>query len=461
MTLRKMPLLDAASLQLDSKNMPMHIAALMTFSYPSTLGEEDRKSFVHELIQRWRDDPRVEYPWNQVLTRPTRWQLRPVTREIFSLDLEYHLRHWSLPSPGGEKELGQIIAWLHELPMDLEKPLWEVHLIEGLAHDRFALYVKIHHALVDGVSGTCLLVSSLSRDISSLSTPMWAKRANHEELAGQNQQSEKTLAAPSAGALKSVFRELKAGFSASQRLRSKASDITTFRSTPDCILNGRIGPHRRVATQNIDLARLKRLAKAAEATVNDVVLAVVGGALREYLLEANALPEDSLTAALPVSTRQPGDTSIGNQVTIMYGSLGTNIADPLLRLESVKQSTRAGKRMLRELSPFAVNAYSLFSTGPFLSSVMLGLNKKPKHLFNTTISNIPGEKNPRYLDGAKLLHVYPVSLIMPGIPLNFTCVSHDNHLNFGIVACRDRVPRVQRLAVALIRSLEELEQPIA
>ncbi|MBW7472173.1 wax ester/triacylglycerol synthase family O-acyltransferase [Marinobacter sp. M216] len=448
MTLRKMPLLDAASLQLEGKNMPMHIAALMTFSYPTSLTDHERKTFVSSLIARWREETRVVYPWNQVLTRPTRWQLRPATREVYDLDLEYHLRQWSLPAPGGEKELGHMIAWIHELPMDLEKPLWECHFIEGLSDNRFALYVKIHHALVDGISGTRLVVGSLSTDADSLSTPMWAKVQAEIDTGGAK--------ASDRGALPSLS-DLKAGVAASLKLRTKNETLTTFRSTPETILNGPIGAHRRVATQHFELARLKTLAKTTGATVNDVVLAIVGGALREYLLEANALPEDSLTAALPVSTRKPGDVSIGNQVSLLFGSLGTNIADPALRLEYVKRSTQAGKAMLNELPAHAVNVYSLLSTGPFLSSVVLGIGRAGRQLFNTTVSNVPGQREARYLDGAELLHVYPVSLIMPGIPLNFTCVSHGDFLNFGMVACRDRVPHVQRLAVGMVDALEELE----
>ncbi|SDW97239.1 WS/DGAT/MGAT family O-acyltransferase [Marinobacter mobilis] len=449
MTQRRMPLLDAASLQLEGKNMPMHIAALMTFSYPSSLDEAERRDFVSRLIARWREETRIVFPWNQVLTRPTRWQFRPATREIYELDLEYHLRQWSLPAPGGEKELGQMIAWLHELPMDLEKPLWECHVIEGLSDNRFALYIKIHHALVDGISGTRLLVGSLSTSADTLSVPMWAK--------DQTEQAPKAESTPAKPGLPS-FGDVKAAFEASLKLRRSNDELTTFRSTPDTILNGPIGPHRRVATQQFGLARLKTLAKAADATINDVVMAITGGALREYLLEANALPEDSLTAALPVSTRKPGDVSIGNQVSMLFGSLGTNIADPALRLAQVKRSTRAGKALLNDLSPNAVNFYSLFSTGPFLTSTMLGFGSSGRQLFNTTISNVPGQREIRYLNGAELLHVYPVSLIMPGVPLNFTCVSHGDFLNFGIVACRDRVPHVQRLAVAMTTAFEELER---
>lgn len=452
MTVRRMPLLDAASLQLEGKKMPMHVAALMTFSYPAGMAEEDRKEFVTELVRRWREEPRVVYPWNQVLTRPTKWQIRPTTREIYDLDLEYHLRQWSLPAPGGEKELGQMIAWIHELPMDLEKPLWECHLIEGLSDDRFAMYVKIHHALVDGISGTRLVVGSLSTDENSLSTPMWAKTQ------AESQPQKPEIDGKKSGWSLPSYSDIKAGLSASMKLRGDSDELATFKSTPDTILNGPIGAHRRVATQYLEMDRLKAVAKSADATINDVVLAVTGGALRDYLMNANALPEESLTAALPVSTRKPGDVSIGNQVSLLFGHLGTNFADPAMRLEYVKQSTRAGKALLGELSPGAVNLYSAFSTGPYLSRLMLGLTGSGRQLFNTTISNVPGLKDTRYLNGAELLNVYPVSLIMPGVPLNFTCISHGKYLNFGIVACRDRVPHVQHLAVGIKSALEELEQ---
>ena len=302
MTVRKMPLFDAVSLQLEGKNTPMHVAALMTFSYPDGIAEADKKEFVSLMVRNWREEPRVVYPWNQVLTRPTKWQLRPTTREIFDLDLEYHLRQWSLPAPGGEKELGQMIAWIHELPMDLDKPLWECHFIEGLSENRFAVYVKIHHALVDGVSGTRLVVGSLSSDEKSLTVPIWAKASACENDARTTEAA--TSALP-------TYQELKAGLFASLKLRLRSDQQTTFRSTPKTILNGPIGSHRRVVTQNFELDRIKKLAGAGSATVNDVVMAIVGGALRDYLVNANALPEESLTAALPVSTREPGDTNVG------------------------------------------------------------------------------------------------------------------------------------------------------
>ncbi|MBZ2168365.1 wax ester/triacylglycerol synthase family O-acyltransferase [Marinobacter sp. F4216] len=450
MTLRKMPLIDAASLQLEGKNMPMHVAALLTFSYPPSLDDSGRKTFVNDIVQRWRAETRIVYPWNQLLTRPTRRQLRPETREIYDVDLEYHLRQWSLPLPGDEKQLGQVIAWIHEHAMDLDKPLWECHFIEGLANGRFALYVKIHHALVDGISGTRLVIGSLPTELETLSTPLWACSPESTGSATPVDQ------APSDNALPS-FQDLKAAFKASFKLRRKDDDLVTFRSTPDTVLNGPIGPHRRVATQHVELERLKRIARASEATINDVVMTMVGGALRDYLVEANALPEESLTAAVPVSTRKPGDTTIGNQVSLIFGSLGTNIADPALRLEYVKRSTRAAKAQLQGLPPGALTPYSLFSTGPFLSSLILGGSGSGKQLFNTTVSNVPGQRESRYLDGAKLQHVYPVSLIMPGIPLNFTCTSQGDFLNFGLVACRDRVPHVQKLAVGLKGALEELE----
>lgn len=447
MNLRRMPLMDAASLQLEGRNMPMHVAALMTFEYPSSCTPTKRKRFISELIARWRQEPRVFYPWNQVLTRPTRWQLTPATREVYDLDLEYHLRHWSLPAPGDERELGQMIAWIHEQPMDLQQPLWECHFIDGLAGNRFALYVKIHHALVDGISGTRLVVQGLAADPDALSTPLWARELPADAL-------------QSAKAEWPTLGDLKAAAGAFVKLRRRSDQLTTFKSTPETILNGPLTAHRRVATQHIAMDRIKTLAKASGSTVNDVAMAMVGGALRDYLSQADALPEASLTAALPVSTRKSGDHSIGNQVSIMLGSLGTNVADPVERLEYIKAFTRAGKSLVQDLPKNAVLPYSLMTSGPFLAAVVMGRAGDSRPAFNTVLSNVPGEREARYLDGAKLLHVYPVSLIMPGVPLNFTCTSHGDFLNFGIVACRARVPRVQRLAVGLTTAFEALEKAV-
>lgn len=443
-----MPLLDAASIQLEGRDMPMHVAGLLTFEFPSNLSDSERKGFISDLVSRWRNDNRIHYPWNQVLTRATRWQVQPATKDIYDLDLEYHVRQWSLPAPGGERELGQMVAWIHELPMDLRKPLWECHFIEGLSGNRFALYVKMHHALVDGISATRLLVGGLPQEEGDVpGAPFWTKPQPDHPIRPDR------MPLPS-------FADLKTALTASLKLRGDHDPLTTFASAPRSILNGAIGAHRRVATQSFEMDRLKRVAKARDASLNDVVMAIVGGALRDYLLDADALPEESLTAALPVSTRKPGDTSIGNQVSMIFGTLGTDIADPAERLEQVKASTRAGKSMVQELPPSALLPYSLFSTGPYLSSVILGRAGKAKPIFNTVVSNVPGHRETRYLNGARLQHVYPVSLIMPGVPLNFTCVSHENHLNFGIVACRDRVPRVQRVAVGMAKSLAELEQAV-
>ncbi|MDO3720133.1 wax ester/triacylglycerol synthase family O-acyltransferase [Marinobacter sp. chi1] len=444
MSLRKLSLIDAASLRLEGRDMPMHVAGLMVFSYPEGLEPDQQKAFVTQLVERWRREIRVSYPWNQVLTRPSRWQLSPATRSVHDLDLEYHLRQWALPEPGGEVELGQMVAWIHGLRMDLRKPLWEFHFIEGLSDQRFAIYVKLHHALVDGISAGHLLVEGLSAGADEQTQPHWARHCS------ENDAETDSLSLPG-------FSDLKAAMGAALRLRRKDPELTTFASTPPSAINGPIGAQRRVATQHFELARLKKVAKEAGATLNDVVMTLAGGALRDYLINMNALPKESLTAALPVSTRKPGDHSVGNQVSMIFGALGTNVADPRERLAQITASTRAAKSFLQNLPEGATVPYSLMATGPFMSSVILGRAGHGRPIFNTVISNVPGQREERYLDGARLLHIYPVSLIMPGVPLNFTCCSHGKFLNFGIIACRDRVPKVQRIAVGLRRALEALE----
>lgn len=449
MTQQIMPLMDAASLHLEGQGRPMHVAGLLIFELPAELTAAQRQRFVTQLVSRWRRERRVSSPWNRVLTRPTRWQLRPATTTCYDLDLEYHLRQWSLPGRGEAEELAQMIAWLHGQSMDLAKPLWECHVIEGLANNRFALYVKLHHALVDGISATRLLMRGLATNATDRAVvPPWA--APQPPLEGG-----------SGGPNWPSGSELVEATGATLKLWGGAGALTTFQQAPRSIVNGAIGQHRRMTTQHFRLDRLKAVAQSAEATLNDVVLALVGGALRRYLLDADALPEASLTAAMPVSTRKPGDFSVGNQVSMTFGCLGTNVADPRARLERIKASTRAGKSMVQGLSMNAQIPYALLSTAPFLASVILGRAGKGRPLFNTVVSNVPGDSQARYLDGARLLHCYPVSLVMPGVPLNFTCFSHDGYLNLGIVGCRDRVPRLKRLSNDLAQALEDLEKAVS
>ncbi|MGH3991944.1 MAG: WS/DGAT domain-containing protein, partial [Pseudonocardiaceae bacterium] len=226
---------------------------------------------------------------------------------------------------------------------------------------------------------------------------------------------------------------------------------------PKTIFNGRVHGPRRFATQHYELERIRRVAAAAGATVNDVFLAVCSGALRRYLLELGELPEQSLTALLPVSVRPSEDGAIGNAISFVYSSLATDEPDPLQRLHTIHASTMAGKARLPELSGGAMDLYTALLMAPYLGVTIAGLGGLGRPSANLVLSNVPGPAEPLYLDGARLAEMYPVSLVFDGQALNITVVSYAGRFNIGYTGCRDSMPHMQRLAVYSGETLAELE----
>ena len=442
MTTSRLSPMDAAFVQLETSCTPMHVAALMVFEAP----EEGVAAFVKRLMEDGRKETRITSPWNKVLMSGSRWQLAPSLVTSYDPDLEYHLRHLSLPSPGGEKELGQLVARLHSQPMDLRKLLWECVVIDGLEDNRFAIYVKFHHSIVDGVSGASLLMNGLSDHKDDLTTPpFWVHASPEKPL------SLRSLNLPSLNAVMGTARNV-------LKMFGENDSLTTLRSAPRSPLNGRIGPQRRFATQAFPLERLKSVARHEGVTLNDVVTCLVGGSLRRYLQDITALPRDSLTAAIPMSLREEGDTSSGNAVGMIYSIVGTNIADPVIRLREIYASTRRAKKHVQQVPPQMRVPYSLASMAPAILKMLSGMGGTGRPMFNTVESNVPGGRKEKYLRGARLLHLYPANIVFQGMAVSFTCYSHAGALNVGITACRDSVPHMQRLATGLTDALVELEQ---
>ena len=189
-----------------------------------------------------------------------------------------------------------------------------------------------------------------------------------------------------------------------------------------------------------------------------MVLGLCGSSLRRFLLESNALPNQALTAGIPVSVRPAGDNSVGTAISFIIATLGTDIADPKLRLETIHESTRRAKENLQKLPRSAIDRYSLMLMGPFILQLITGLGGRTRPVFNVTISNVPGPDYPLFYNGLKMEGIYPVSLLSHGQSLNITCLSYDGNLNFGFTACRDTLPKMQRLSVYTGEALEELEE---
>jgi WS/DGAT/MGAT family acyltransferase len=223
------------------------------------------------------------------------------------------------------------------------------------------------------------------------------------------------------------------------------------------VLNDRINAPRRFATQDYDLARLKAVAAAAGGSLNDVFLAICGGALRRYLDELGALPEHTLTANVPVSVRPEGAVGVGNAISFLYAELGTDVEDPVERIRVIRASTQRAKERLPEATGALMDVYTSVLMGPFLAPAVLGFGGYGPPDANLVISNVPGFREPRYFNGSRLEAYYPMSLLFHGQALNITAVSSAGRFCIGYTGCRDTLPHLQRIAVYSREALEQLE----
>ncbi|MBL6749712.1 MAG: wax ester/triacylglycerol synthase family O-acyltransferase [Nevskia sp.] len=452
--------LDAAWLYVESRSTPMHVAGLHVLTPPKA----GRRDFVRKLVAQWRASTRFEAPWNLRLARTPFRALAPAWEVDPAIDLDYHLRHSALPQPGGERELGVLVSRLHSHPLDLTRPLWELHIIEGLEGGRFALYSKMHHALMDGVAAIRMIQRFLSVSPDDREAPApWSVGVLHQRRAASGGTPEERLAAlldglrGQAQALPAVAR----GVARIWRRDPAAGGLTAPFEAPASVLNRRITAQRRLATQQYSLARLRGLARRAGVTLNDVVLAICAGALRRFLLELDALPAQSLSAGLPVSIRAQGDDSVGTSISFILARLGTDLAGPVERLQTIHAATRSGKQHLHALPETGLSAYTAAFMAPYVMALLAGVGGRGRPMFNLTISNVPGPRRALYCAGARLEAMYPISLLTHGQALNITCVSYAGTLNFGFTGCRDTLPHMQRLAVYTGEALDELEQALA
>ena len=435
--MRLLTAVDQLFLMLENRKQPMHVGGLFLFELP--IGAD--KDFVYQLVRQMQTSTVAPtFPFNQVLDKMMFWQ----TDEDF--DVDHHFRHVALPKPGRIRELLIYVSKEHSQLLDRAKPLWECHIMEGLqpnyegGPERFALYFKIHHSLVDGIAAMRLVKRSLSQSpYETLSLPIWALMTRHrnqvDALLPINKPWFKTLKEQVAS-IRPVSRELKTSF----LQRNDADYVGTF-DAPSCILNQRISASRRIAAQSYEFARFDMIAKQLGVTLNDVVLAVCAGAIRRYLLNQNALPDKPLIAFVPISLRQD-ESAAGNQISFLLANLGTHLSDPLRRLNIVHRSMNNGKRRFGRLNQEQIINYSGIAYAWEGVNVLTGLLPK-KQAFNLIISNVPGSKKPLYWNGAKLQALYPASIVFNGQALNITLASYLDKIEFGITACSKVLPHVQ------------------
>lgn len=443
---------DQLFLWMERRQQPMHVGGLQLFEFPDDADE----SYVSDLAERLRAYKQPSPPFNQRLN--TKFG-QAFWNEDRQFDLDHHFRHEALPHPGRIRELLALVSAEHSALLDRERPLWECHLIEGFSDRRFALYSKVHHSVVDGIAAMRLMARSLSHDSNARDLPpLWAQPPRKRDKSFMTPaDAVSQLAQSTAGVgkqlatLPNVAREV---YKSIQKARRKESHAAVFQA-PQCILNERITGSRRFAAQSYPLARFKAIAKAFGGTVNDAVLAVCGGALRDYLISQHALPDAPLIAMVPMSVRRD-DSEDGNQIAMILANLGTHVADPAMRMALVMNSIHEAKERCARMSPEENINYTALTMAPAGMNLLTGINPKWQS-FNVIISNVPGPKQPLYWNGARLQGIYPVSIVLNRMALNITLTSYIDSLEFGFIACRRTLPSMQRLLDYVERGIDDLE----
>ena len=455
-----MPLMsptDSMFLIGESREQPMHVGSLQVFELPDGADADLLRVALLDMLEQNDVAPLFRRRPYRSLSTLGQWGWTDDT----DVDLEHHVRHSALPQPGRVRELLALVSRLHSTLLDRHRPLWEVHLIEGLEGNRFAVYSKLHHSVMDGVSGMHLLQRALSKTPDEDQPAFWTLRPRKSSRSSTRGnpllQLPKATIEAVADMAQLTPRLLRVG---EQALRAQSAALPG--QAPRSMLNVQITGSRRYAAQSYSLERMRLVAKGAGVTINDVLLAMSAGALRNYLVEHDALPTAPLIAMTPVSLRDEsnGDESSGNAVGAILASLATNEADPERRLAKIAESTRRAKDVLRGLSQLQATALSIGVMLPMAVNSLTGMYRFGTLPFNIVISNVPGPRESLYLHGARLSGLYPLSIPVNGQAMNVTATSYVDDMGIGLTACRRSVPRVQRMLTGLETALDELEQVV-
>jgi diacylglycerol O-acyltransferase len=483
--MRQLTSLDAQFLGLESARTFGHVGGFAVYD-PSTApgGELTVKDVCRLVSERLH------------LLPPFRWRLAPVPFgldlpywiEDPDFDLDFHVRESAIPAPGTDHQIAETVARIFARPLDRSRPLWELYLIHGLPDGNVALLTKVHHSVVDGVSGNEILSILLDASPEGREIPP-GEPAPPDRVPGQLEMLGRGLL----GLPRQPWRALKAApmalpaltevpganaFPLVPTLSRGLSHVRTLLGAPGgagvievararapkTSFNGPISPHRRFAFGQISLDHVKALKDELGITVNDVVVALCASALREWLLDRDELPKEPLVAMIPVSVRtEEQRADFGNRIGAMIVPIPTNVKDPRRRLMRTHELLRSAKEhhaalpasLLTDATAFIPPAVA--ARAARMTVEVLGRTRPP---LNVVISNVPGPRDPLYLAGAQLQANYPVSVVVDGVGLNMTVMSYRDHMDFGIVADRDQVNDVWSLMETCASALDEFEHAV-
>ncbi len=452
--------LDASFLYLETPSLHMHVSMAAVFD-PTTVPGGYSYAKVRTLVS----ERLVQAPVfrRRLVEVPFRLG-HPYWVDDHHFDIDYHVRRAALPAPGGITELADFVGDVCSRKLDRSKPLWEMYIVEGLEGGRIAVVTKIHHCTIDGVSGAELLAELFDLEADPAPRP-----APDEMPSAGRAPSDLTLLGQAL--LDRATRQLrivplawktgKAFFDVRKVRQSSSGNAALPLTTPRTSLNQAITAHRAVAFSTISLDDVKRVKNALETTVNDVVLALCAGALRRYLDEGDELPDDPLVVTVPVSVQGSTQHKSANKVSAMFVGLPCRVDDPVKRLLTIRDGTKGAKEEHKALGAevlldWAEHAAPNVFSAAARTYTRFRLAERHRPIHSLVISNVPGPDFPIYLGGSELVAGFPLGPVMDGAGLNVTVMSYRGVLNWGLMACRETVPKVAKLASYVPEALEEL-----
>jgi diacylglycerol O-acyltransferase len=459
---------DAAFLYLETAETPQHVGSVSFVELPPGYAGDFYEDYKRHVASRVHLNPLM---YEKLVPLPFDID-HPFWTEDDELDIGYHVRHQTLPRPGRLSQLEELVGRLHSNFLDRSRPLWEFYVIDGLESGQVVIYTKIHHAAMDGASSQALLTTLYDptpepREYPPPQHPLGGKTQPGLEEVLRGMASH--FARQEIRHLQYVPEVLKAwahlALPDAQTLQyGKAAPPPLM--TPKTLFNVGITSQRAYAARTLQLSRVKRLGKQVEAKVNDVVLAIVAGALRRYLKDRDALPKLSMTAMVPVSMHVPGEQTQSNQNAALVCTLATDEVDPYKRLLVIRDAMNDQKRWFSNVKNALLPDLSFVGGGALVRGIV-DLYRRAKiadrlpPLYNLVVSNVPGPPMPLYIGRARVLSFHPCSIPFHGTALNITTESYCDSLDFGLIACRRTVPDLAELADHLAEALTDLEQAVA